>query len=107
MYQRLSKRLGDSRQSGFTLIELLIVIAILGILAGIVIFAVGNSKSDADTAACSANKKTVATAAEAYKAKTGAYPATIDASGFLTDTSSMSATATASYSATTGRISAC
>ena len=100
MYQRLTKRLNEGRQSGFTLIELLIVIAILGILAGIVIFAVGNSKSDATDAACKANQKTVATAAEAYKAKNGSYPTSITTTGFLTDTSGRTA---ANYDSGTGR----
>ena len=59
---------------GFTLIELLIVIVILGILAGIVVFAVGSAKSDSVSASCKADVKTVNTAAEAYKAKNGSYP---------------------------------
>ena len=62
-------------EQGFTLVELLIVIVILGILAGIVVFAVGNLTSGAKTSACSAEKSTIATALEAYKAQTGAYPA--------------------------------
>ena len=98
MRDRLNKRLDESGEAGFTLIELLIVIVILGILAGIVIFAVGNSKDDATTAACKANQKTVRTAAEAYKAKNGAYPADLATSGFLTDTTDMKGT----YSSTTG-----
>ena len=40
-------------EQGFTLVELLIVIVILGILAGIVVFAVGNLTSNAKTNACS------------------------------------------------------
>ena len=59
---------------GFTLIELLIVIVILGVLAGIVVFAVGNARSDSATSACKADVKTVNTAAEAYKATNGSYP---------------------------------
>lgn len=79
MYARLSKRVSTAREDGFTLIELLIVIVILGILAGIVVFAVGTARSDSVTSACKADKKTVATAAEAAKAKTGRYPADIPA----------------------------
>jgi len=75
MYQRLSKRVIGSREEGFTLIELLIVIVILGILAGIVVFAVGSARSDSVSSACKADAKTVSTAAEAGKAKTGSYPA--------------------------------
>ena len=62
-------------QRGFTLVELLIVIVILGILAGIVVFAVGNLTSSAKTNACATEKSTISTALEAYKANTGAYPA--------------------------------
>jgi prepilin-type N-terminal cleavage/methylation domain-containing protein len=77
-------------QRGFTLVELLIVIVILGILAGIVVFAVGNLTSNAKTNACATEKATISTAAEAYKANTGAYPvdgvAPIKAMDFLTGT---------------------
>ncbi len=62
-------------EAGFTLIELLIVIVILGILAAIVVFAVGTTGSNAAVSACNADAKTVEVALESYKAQTGAYPA--------------------------------
>ena len=62
-------------ERGFTLVELLIVIVILGILAGIVVFAVGNLTSNAKANACSTEKSTISTALEAYKANSGSYPA--------------------------------
>src|SRR3954452_16083225 len=77
----MHKRIRSAREEGFTLIELLIVIIILGILAAIVVFAVGNSSSDAKKNACGADKKTVETAAEAYKAKHGSYPGAVAADG--------------------------
>jgi general secretion pathway protein G len=70
-------------ESGFTLIELLIVIVILGVLAGIVVFAVGGVTDRGQTAACKADLKTVSTAVEAYRAGHPAYPAagTVSAAG--------------------------
>jgi prepilin-type N-terminal cleavage/methylation domain-containing protein len=58
-------------EEGFTLIELLIVIVILGILAAIVVFAVGGTGKNAAVAACKADAKSVETALEAYKAQNG------------------------------------
>ena len=69
------KQIREARKNekGFTLIELLIVIVILGILAGIVVFAVGNLTSNAKTNACATEKSTLVTADEAYKAQNGSY----------------------------------
>ena len=56
-------------EQGFTLVELLIVIVILGILAGIVVFAVGNLTESASTNACGTEADTVQTAIQAYRAQ--------------------------------------
>ena len=66
-------------QGGFTLIELLIVIAILGILAGVVVLAVGGVSDSAQTKACEIEGKSMETAAVAFKADHGDYPATLGA----------------------------
>ena len=70
---------GSTREEqGFTLIELLIVIVVLGILAGIVIFALGSTTAQAAVAACNADAHTVETAVSAYDATTGGTtPATV------------------------------
>jgi general secretion pathway protein G len=60
-------------ENGFTLIELLMVIVILGILSGIVVFAVGGITDKGQTSACKADLSTVATAEEAFYAQTGGY----------------------------------
>ena len=75
-------------ERGFTLVELLIVIVILGILAGIVVFAVGNLTSSAKSNSCATEKSTIITADEAYKAQTGSYTDTtgLVASGLLKTT---------------------
>ena len=71
------ERIREARKNegGFTLIELLIVIVILGVLAGIVVFAVGGITDRGEASACKAEVKTIAVAEEAFYAKTapGAY----------------------------------
>jgi Tfp pilus assembly protein PilE len=62
--------------------ELLIVIVVLGILAGIVIFALGSTSAQAAQAACNADAHTVETAVEAYNVEN----AQSDASSNVTQT---------------------
>jgi prepilin-type N-terminal cleavage/methylation domain-containing protein len=70
MLERLRKARQD--ESGFTLIELLIVIVILGVLAGIVVFAVKGITDKGNLAACKSDVKTYEVASEAYYAKSTA-----------------------------------
>ncbi|MGY2703361.1 competence type IV pilus major pilin ComGC [Nocardioides sp. HB32] len=74
-----SRQLRKNNEGGFTLIELLIVITVLGILAAIVVFGVGTFRQDATDTAKATSCKTVSTAAEAWNAKNGNYPATVQA----------------------------
>jgi type II secretion system protein G len=64
---------------GFTLIELLIVIVILGILAAVVVFAVGGITDSGQESSCKAELKTLETAIEAYRAQNGTYATSITA----------------------------
>ena len=63
---------------GFTLIELLIVIIILGLLAAIVVFAIGQTRGDAINATCKSTVAHISLAAEAVKNHEGAYGAAAD-----------------------------
>src|SRR5580700_8830184 len=79
-YRRIQERRAATNgdEWGFTLIELLIVIVVLGVLAGVVVFALGGVTSTSAQAACNSDAKNVETAVEAYRAQstTGSYPAT-------------------------------
>jgi len=95
-----------NNQSGFTLTELLIVIVILGILTGIVVFAVGAFQDRGQVAACRSDKKSVEVAVEAYRAKTGAYPVdvtTLVGGGYLREEPSTT-NYTITYTAATGAV---
>jgi general secretion pathway protein G len=73
MLARLRTRAHEAE--GFTLIELLIVVVILGILATIVVFAVGTTTDNAKSSACKTDVSTAQTGVDAYKAQTGNFPA--------------------------------
>jgi general secretion pathway protein G len=92
--QRL--RAAREKESGFTLIELLIVIVILGILAAIVVFAVGAFNDRGEEAACDSDRKAVEIAAEAYRAQEDTYPVgltSVDRINELVDPDGVPATA--------------
>jgi prepilin-type N-terminal cleavage/methylation domain-containing protein len=61
------------RDSGFTLIELLIVVVILGVLAAVVVFAVGGITDRGTASAAGADEKTIEVAQEAHMAQFGTY----------------------------------
>jgi general secretion pathway protein G len=65
-HRELQARRAEEGFDGFTLIELLIVIVVLGILAAVVIFALGGVTGQSKQAACNADAKTVEVAVEAY-----------------------------------------
>jgi prepilin-type N-terminal cleavage/methylation domain-containing protein len=64
----LQERREREGEEGFTLIELLIVIVVLGILAAVVVFALGSVTGNAKASSCNADAKTVEVAVTTYDA---------------------------------------
>lgn len=65
--------------SGFTLIEVLLVVAILGILAGVVVVNFGGKQRGAMIRATRASIAAISTAVDMYEVDTGRYPPSLDA----------------------------
>jgi len=66
------------RKMGFTLVELLTVIAIIGILAGLVLGVAGYANRKADLARAQADLERIQNALEEYRTVYGAYPTCTD-----------------------------
>lgn len=65
---------GASSKAGFTLVEILLVVAILGILAGVAVIGVRGRTDKANKSACRASIQAIRTAIDAYDVDNGTYP---------------------------------
>lgn len=95
--QAMLKKLKEKNQEdgGFTLIELLVVIVIIGILAGVVVFAVNGVIQRGEESACKADEQTLTVAQEANYAADEVYVSEgqLVTNGFLQDESDLFDTA--------------
>ncbi len=69
----MNRRRTPTRDDGFSLTELLVVIVVLGVLAGIVVFAMRGSTTGAQEAATATDAQVLRNAEEAYHAQYGRY----------------------------------
>jgi prepilin-type N-terminal cleavage/methylation domain-containing protein len=71
----------SSAKIGFTLVELLVVIAMTGILAGLLLPVLSKAKSSARLAKCSSNLRQIGLASAMYVGEFGAYPTYMELPG--------------------------
>jgi general secretion pathway protein G len=66
-------------RGGFTLIEVLLVVAILGILAGVVVVNFAGKQKKAMIDACRSSIQSICTAVDMYEVDTGRFPPSLNA----------------------------
>jgi prepilin-type N-terminal cleavage/methylation domain-containing protein len=71
----------QSNRRGFTLIELLIVVAVIGILAGMLLGALGSAKTRTDIAVARSQLNAISAALAMYEQDQGRYPRLSDRTG--------------------------
>ena len=73
------RRARSESSAGFTLIEVLLVVAILGILAGVVVVNFSGKQKKAQINACRASIQAICTAVDMYEVDTGRLPPSLNA----------------------------
>ena len=79
------ERKGRESEAGFTLIEMMVVVAIIAILVSILVPNFIRARAQAQTAACEANLKEIATALELFETDNDRYPNSGTVNGANTD----------------------
>ena len=72
------KNVRQRSRAGFTLVEILLVVAIIGILAGVVALNTGKHADKARIRTCRVSIGTICTAIDAYQMDTGRYPNSLE-----------------------------
>jgi general secretion pathway protein G len=75
----MAVRPSHASRAGFTLVEVLLVVAILGILAGVVVVSTRNRVPKTQIAACRMSIQGLQTAIDAYEVDNGKFPDSLNA----------------------------
>jgi general secretion pathway protein G len=73
-HEKELKMMRTRRKKGFTLIEILLVLTLIGLMAGMAIFAIGGQKGPAQVKICKGLLDQIAQALETYSMQIGHYP---------------------------------
>jgi general secretion pathway protein G len=79
MERTWERRARAAARGGFTLIEVLLVVAILGILAGVVVVNFAGKQKGAMIKACRASIQSICTAVDMYEVDVGHFPQSLQA----------------------------
>lgn len=71
------RRFRRKTRAGFTLVEILLVVAILGVLAGVMVFSTKGRMNQAQIGACRTSIQAICTAIDAYEVDNGVIPGSL------------------------------
>jgi len=80
----------NKNKKGFTLVELLVVVAIIGLLSGMVVISIKNVKAKARDSQRVSDMNTIVTALNMYHNDNNAYPITVEEGIYITGSDTLS-----------------